>query len=118
MLDKQFADRFCREWIGAWNAHDLRRILAHYSDDFEMSSPLIAQLAGVESGRLKGKTAVEAYWKGALALVPDLHFNLKTCFVGANSLVLQYASSLDRQAAETLVFDSRGLVCQAFAHYA
>jgi hypothetical protein len=117
MLDKQFADEFCRKWIDAWNAHDLQRILTHYSDDFEMTSPLIAQVIDEKSGRLKGKPAIEAYWRTALALVPDLHFTPRTCFIGVDSLVIQYESSLGRQAAETFVFNAQRLVSRASAHY-
>jgi len=39
MLSKAFADHFAAEWIAAWNSHDLERILSHYTDNFEMSSP-------------------------------------------------------------------------------
>jgi hypothetical protein len=57
MLNKTFAERFAAEWIAAWNSHDLDRVLSHYADDFEMSSPYIAELAGEPSGKLKGKEA-------------------------------------------------------------
>ena len=40
-MTKDFAIRFAGEWIAAWNAHDLGRILSHYTEDFEMSSPVI-----------------------------------------------------------------------------
>lgn len=46
MLIKDFADHFAIEWIASWNAHDLPRILSHYADDFEMSSPYI----GIKGG--------------------------------------------------------------------
>ena len=35
------AQRFALEWIESWNSHDLERILSHYSDDVEVTSPLI-----------------------------------------------------------------------------
>ena len=66
MIDATFAQRFAADWIAAWNRHDLDAILAHYADDFEMVSPLIPQLAGEPSGRLRGKTRVGAYWARAL----------------------------------------------------
>lgn len=44
MIDKEFAEHFARDWIDSWNSHDLDRILAHYSDQFEMSSPVIIQI--------------------------------------------------------------------------
>jgi len=59
-IDREFALRFAEEWIASWYAHDLGRILSHYTDDFEMSSPLIVQLMDEPSGTLKGKTAVRA----------------------------------------------------------
>ena len=62
MIDKIFAEHFANDWIESWNSHDLDRIWSHYSDDFDMSSPLIAQIAGEPSGTLKGKQAVSGYW--------------------------------------------------------
>ena len=55
MIDKKFAEHFARDWIDSWNSHDLDRILAHYLDQFEMSSPVIIQIAGEPSGTLNGK---------------------------------------------------------------
>ena len=72
MITKAFADHFAKEWIESWNAHDLDRILSHYTDDFEMSSPVIAQLMNEPSGTLHGKAAIRVYWAKALALRPDL----------------------------------------------
>src|SRR5207302_4356035 len=34
MIDLNWAEAFAREWVDAWNAHDLARILSHYTDDF------------------------------------------------------------------------------------
>ena len=61
MIDKEFAEHFTKEWIDSWNSHDLDRILFHYSDNFEMSSPVIVTIAGEPSGKLKGKNSVGAY---------------------------------------------------------
>lgn len=117
-MDQQFAARFAAEWICAWNAHDLDGVLAHYADDFEMSSPFISQIAGEPSGRLRGKTAVRAYWEGALALYPTLRFELVAVLSGVDSITLCYKSVNGRLAAEVFFFDLRGLVASASAHYA
>ena len=55
MIEKCFAEEFARDWIESWNSHNLDRILSHYSDQFEMSSPKIIQIAGEPSGTLKPK---------------------------------------------------------------
>lgn len=62
MLNRDFAEHFAAEWIDAWNSHELNRILSHYADDFEMSSPIIVQLVGEPSGTLQGKKKVGAHW--------------------------------------------------------
>lgn len=117
MLDKTFAERFATEWIAAWNSHDLDRVLSLYADDFEMSSPIIAQVAGEPSGKLKGKKAVGAYWTSGLKLIPDLHFELVSTLVGAYSITLYYKGHRG-MVAEVFIFGPDGQVTAAFAHYA
>ena len=53
VIQIEWAREFAREWIAAWNDGDLERILAHYADDFEMTSPLIIERMGVASGMLR-----------------------------------------------------------------
>ena len=117
MITQEFAVPFAKDWIASWNSHDLERILSHYSDDFEMSSPYIAQMAGEPSGVLKGKAAVAAYWSHALEQLPTLHFELHSVLVGAGSLVIYY-QGVNGMAAEMCVFDARGKVAGSHAHYA
>ena len=117
MIDKSFAEHFANDWIESWNSRDLDRILSHYSDDFEMSSPLIVQIAGEPSGILKGKYAIGDYWAKALALIPDLHFEWVTTLVGVNSVTIYYRGARG-MAAEVFHFNYAGKVVKAFAHYA
>ncbi len=117
MINIEFAKHFANDWIDSWNSHDLGRILSHYSDDFEMSSPMIIQIANEPSGTLKGKKAVKVYWEAALKLIPDLHFELISTLVGVNSITLYYKGSKGRLAAEVFHFDSDQKVLRAYAHY-
>lgn len=117
MIDKTFAQHFAADWIAAWNSHDLARVLSHYADDFEMSSPIIAQLAGEPGGKLKGKAAVGAYWARALQLIPDLHFELVDVLTDIDSITLYYRGARG-MAAEVFFFGEDGKVQRAFAHYA
>ncbi len=117
MINQEYAEHFAREWIGAWNSHDLERILSHYTNDFEMSSPVITQIAGEPSGTLKGKDAVGAYWAKALTLVPDLRFELLATFVGVDSITLYYKGPRGA-SAEVFHFGPDRKVERAYAHYA
>ena len=117
IITREFAATFAAEWIAAWNARDLPRVLSHYSDDFEMNSPLIMEVAGESSGCLRGNEKVRAYWQAALDKNPGLHFKLLDVFVGANSIALHYRRNCDKRAAEVLFFNKQGLVYRAAAHY-
>lgn len=117
MIDKEFAQHFAREWIDSWNSHDLDRILSHYSDQFEMSSPVIIQVVNEPSGALKGKGAVGAYWAKALQLIPDLRFELVSTLAGVNSITLYYKGARGF-AAEVFHFGPDKKVVRAYAHYA
>jgi ketosteroid isomerase-like protein len=118
MIDQDWAEAFARDWVSAWNAHDLERIFAHYADDFEMTSPLIAQRMGVANGTLKGKAAVRPYWEAGLAAQPPLHFDLIGVYVGVRDLAIHYTSvTRGVRVIERIEFDDRGLGARATALY-
>lgn len=116
MITQEFAEHFAREWIESWNTHDLERILSHYTDDFEMSSPFITKIADEASGTLKGKDKVGAYWAKALQLNPSLHFELITILLGVNSITLYYKGTRGF-SAEVFHITPEGMVEKAYAHY-
>jgi hypothetical protein len=119
MMEPDWALEFAREWIDAWNAHDLERILTHYRDDFEMRSPLIVERMAVPSGSLKGKTAIRPYWEAGLRAQPPLHFELRDVLIGTDTLAIYYWSrTRNRMVAEVLTFDSELRVVRAAALYA
>ncbi|MEC4747918.1 nuclear transport factor 2 family protein [Methylomicrobium sp. Wu6] len=116
-MNREFAEHFAKNWLDAWNAHDLPRILAHYTDDFEMSSPVIIQVTGNPEGRLQGKQAVGAYWTKALTLFPNLRFEPLCTLIGVNSIVIHYVGATGQRVAEVFHFNEAGLVFRAQAHY-
>jgi hypothetical protein len=118
MIEAQWAREFAEEWIQSWNAHDLDRILSHYADDFEMSSPLIVQRTGSPTGVLKGKDAVGAYWAPSVMANPPLRFELIDVLVGIESLTLHYRDVGRRVVAETLLINAAGQVTKGMAQWA
>jgi ketosteroid isomerase-like protein len=106
------------EWIAAWNSHDLDRVMAFYTDDFEMSSPHIVTIVGEPSGRLHGKPAIRAYWEKALGLYPGLHFTLETLYTGANSMVICYTNQAGGRSAEIIFFNDEGKCFRSAGNYA
>jgi len=118
MISREIAELFAEEWIAAWNAHDLPRILSHYEDEFEMASPRIAEIVGEPSGVLHGKANVATYWEKALRLVPDLRFERLGVFVGASSIAIHYRNEAGRFAVEVFEIGDNGRIVRAAAHYA
>ena len=109
--------KFAEDWIKSWNSHDLENILEHYSDDIEITTPMIKLALGVDSGSLKGKKDVADYWKRALEKLPDLHFELFAVTTCINSVALYYKSVMNKNAIEVMFFDENGKVTKMFAHY-
>jgi ketosteroid isomerase-like protein len=111
------AQTFAKEWIASWNSHDLDRILSHYSDEFEMTSPFIVSLMNDATGTIKGKEKVRAYWGRALERIPDLRFELIEVLASVNSMAIYYHAVLGKRAVELLFFDNNGKVERGIAHY-
>jgi len=116
MITQKFADEFAKDWLESWNSHDLERVLSHYHNDFVMSSPKIEKIANEPSGVLCGKAAIAEYWKSALILIPDLHFQLISTFIGSDSVILYYRGATGL-VTEVFFFNSEGLVVSAAANY-
>ena len=73
-LSADLIAEFEREWIEAWNAHDIDRILSHYRDDVRFVSPIAAR-SGARHGEVRGRHALRAYFERGLARYPALHFS-------------------------------------------
>ncbi|MFN3522376.1 MAG: nuclear transport factor 2 family protein [Phenylobacterium sp.] len=109
---------FAAEWIEAWNAHDLPRILSHYAPEIVFTSPAAARITGDASGRVQGKAALEAYWARALELAPDLAFTLRSVLSGPDAVAIRYFSSrTGAEVVEVLRFNAEGLAIEAAAYY-
>lgn len=108
---------FAIEWIKSWNSHNLEDILNHYSEDIEITTPMIKMAGGINSGTLKGKKSVANYWKKALDKLPDLHFELIDVTEGVNSIALYYKSIMNKKAIEVMFFDENGKVNKMIAYY-
>ena len=106
-----------RDWVAAWNARDLERVLALYADDFEMTSDRIPALGFDASGTLRGKADVRAYWSKGLTMLPNLHFELIDTFVSPDSVVVFYQNERGKKICEYLRVDAEGKIKQGSANH-
>ena len=119
-MTKDFADAFAAEWVSAWNAHDVGRVLFHYTEDCTIESPMAEQLCPGSDGTVHGKAAVRQYWTTGLEKNQALHFELVAVFVGVHSVaLLLHNSTSNKKSVELMTFNKDGMVYKAvvcFAH--
>ena len=106
-----------RDWIAAWNSHDLERVLALYAEDSEMTSDKIPLLGFDASGTLRGKPRIREYWSLALQRIPNLHFELIDVYVSPDSLVVFYQNERGHKICEYLRVDVDGKIIQGSANH-
>jgi len=115
---EKFAADFAVEWISAWNARDLDRILKHYAREIELTSPFVSRFLHGNENTLRGIAVLRVYFGRALNAYPDLRFVARRVYAGAQSLVIEYESVGNLLAAEMMEFNDAGLVSRVRAHYA
>jgi ketosteroid isomerase-like protein len=116
-LQGEFAREFAREWVEAWNSHDIDRILTHYDDEVVLVSPVALNLLK-DDGSVRGKDALRAYFTRGLEAYPDLRFDLIEVLWGLETVVLIYSNNVrGNKTAEVMQISSGGKVLRVWANY-
>jgi len=117
MLAESEVRKIAQEWIEAWNAHDLDRILSHYDDGVKLTSPAAAAILKDESGTVAGREALRTYFKRGLDAYPNLKFDLLDVLWGVSSIVLYYKNQKGTKTAEFMEIGGDGKVIRVVANY-
>jgi maltose-binding protein MalE len=116
-MKRSQAMRFALEWIDAWNSHDLNKILSHYSEEIEYHSIFVEQMMIDQNGKIDNKSDLGIYFSIALSKYPELCFQFKRVYTGAQSILISYKSVNSKLAAEYVRFDKNGKINFVSAHY-
>jgi hypothetical protein len=109
-MQLEFKD-LANEIVDSWNSHDLERILSHYSDDFELTSPLIKKALNIENGTIKSKALVRTWWESILTKVPDLHFDFIDIAESVDcKALIQKSSHNDKNIVSIFWLNKEGLI--------
>ena len=95
---------FAQRWAEEWNAHDLNQVLAHYASEVVFRSPVAARVLPGSDGIVRGLDALRHYWSTALALTPDLHFEVLEVYSGVDTLVIRFRNQRNEVRCEVLTF--------------
>jgi hypothetical protein len=117
MITESEIKEFARQWIAAWNSHDLDAIMSHYDVDVVLTSPVAAKILDDPSGTVKGDAALRNYFRRGLELYPDLCFELLDVMSGLSSVVLCYKNQKGTRVAEFMEFGKNARVIRVVANY-
>ncbi len=118
MITQEQAEQLAREWVDAFNRHDLEAVLAHYADDVEFRSPVVVELVDDPSGTIRGKAALRSYFERGLARFPNLAFELVHVLAGVDGLTIVHRGThRDRLGAEIMCLNSQGQIDRVTVHY-
>lgn len=109
------AEQFARDWVRAWNDHDIDAVLAHFDDAVLFTSPVALKVLPSTDGVVQGKDALREYWTRALAGVPDLAFAVEGVFQGIDTVVIAYRNQNGGVVSEVLRFNDEGRVIEGHA---
>lgn len=117
-MTKEFATAFARDWVDAWNAHDIEKILSHYSEDFMIETPMAIKLYPQSGGIVVGKSEVRKYWTIGLKRSPNLKFELLDLFMGVNSIGLYLFNTFsNKKSVELMSFNNEMKVNKAIVTF-
>jgi hypothetical protein len=111
------AQQFAHDWIAAWNAHDLDRVLSHYAENVVLTSPAAARLLNDSTGTVTGLPALRDYFQRGLYAFPNLRFELRDVFAGLSTIVLIFNNQRGTRTAEFMELAPAGKIIRVVANY-
>lgn len=98
-----------RQWLDAFNRHDVEALIALYADDCAHTSPKIRTLHPETGGKLLGKPALKKWWEDAMKRLPGLRYEAFAVTADGQRVFLEYTRHAPNEAPYPVaeVFDVR-----------
>ena len=115
-MTRETVTAFATEWVSAWNALDIERVLIHFDEAVEFTSPTALAVVGQET--VRGKEALRDYWRAALGRIQSLRFTVERVVwdEASRELAIIYVSETNgiaKRVSENLIFGPKDLVIRA-----
>ena len=118
ILSISTARQIAEDWVAAWNARDLERILFHYADDVEFYSPSVVTRYGEPTGVLHGKHALrEHFQRGLETFGANVRFTIIDVLAGVSGYTVYYSRENGAAVVDTVVLNRLGKGVLVHAHY-
>lgn len=117
MIDRDKAWAFAREWLDAWNKHDIHLIMKHYDESIMFCSPVVQKVLGDPQGVVQGIDNLRNYFTRQLQKFSTLQFQLLDVFASPQSIVLYYKINRGLLAAEVMILNQDMKATKVYANY-
>jgi ketosteroid isomerase-like protein len=115
MITPEQAQHIAQEWVDVWNSHDLERILTHYADPLEFTSPLIVKRLGRADGTIHSKAELKDYF--TTGITSALRFELLEAIAGVSSVAVRYRNQRGMTVIEVMRLNAQGKADRVVVHY-
>ena len=79
-----------RQWLSAFNEHNLEKLLALYAQDAVHYSPKLKLRHPETNGLIKGKENLHAWWKDAFDRLPTLQYKATSLTANSEQVFMEY----------------------------
>jgi hypothetical protein len=105
------------DWIEAWNAHDLDRIMGHYADTIEFEANTVVVRWHKPDGKLHGLTELREHFRLGLSLAPHIHFTLEQVFSAPSGYAVLYRRDNGNQVLDVVELNAENKAQKVKAFY-
>jgi ketosteroid isomerase-like protein len=105
------------DWIAAWNARDLDRIMGHYADSVVFEANTVVRRWDRPDGRLRGIGELREHFRRGLELAPAIHFELEEVFLAPSGYAALYRRDNGNRVLDVVELNDEGKAEQVKAYY-
>ena len=109
-----------QQWFEAFNSKNLEQLLSLYEDNAEHFSPKLKIKKPETNGFVKGKIALNEWWKAAFENIPGLHYKVTSLTANENRVFMEYTRFADNEnellVAEVLEINEEKIVFSRVYH--
>ena len=121
-INNSFAKEHIDRWTKAWNDHNLKDILSHYSEKILFHSPKVKLVyPNRSSTTITNKRDLEEYFSLGLKKFPNLQFVPLEYFLKDHILIFEYNGIPDNEiywsVMEKFEFNEVGLIEKSSVYY-
>ena len=82
--------QIAKQWLAAFNEHNLEKLLALYDEDAIHFSPKLKIRHTETNGFIKGKAALRYWWQDAFTRLPQLEYRERTITSDNDRVFMEY----------------------------